>query len=131
MGGVSLGKGKAMPSHDGLHFDLALAPYSGGHYRDNEMCVPFSILPDGRPSGLPSGDGCIDPPNTGGASSSWEVANPQVLTQEQNWWPVVTITSTTLVRCGGTVIVVVCVYQWMWDQPTGWRIRVTELRSRL
>ena len=100
-------------------------PLLGGHYKDSEALVPWAALPEDD-----------DPPNTGGASSSheiapWQVADPSVLTSHTGWWPVVSITTTTLTRCGGTVVVVVCVYQWMWDRPTGWRIRVVEMRSRL
>jgi hypothetical protein len=109
-------------------YSLGLVPYSGGRYTSDQVCVPWEALPEDD-----------DPPNSGGAASSWEgqgamqVADPHVLYEQTGWWPVVSIThrTTTLVRCGGTVVVVVCVYQWMWDRPTGWRIRVVETRSRL
>ena len=121
-----------------LRFSLGVVTYDGARYNAGNVCIPYEALPNGHGFGDDDDEG---PPDSGGASSSWQVqtrapavtvAYPTILEQEAWRWPVVHISrTTTLVRCGGTVVVVVCVYQWMWDRPTGWRLRVVETRSRL
>jgi hypothetical protein len=144
LGYVGLPGGKNIPFREDMAFDLGLVTYDGCKYRDSDVLVPWAALGEqdpieppfnGRPGQPPPP---VRPAITDGRPGSSNdpppthvVADPAVLEQEATWWPVVNITSTTITSCGGVVIVVVCVYQWMWDRPTGWHVRVTEIRSRL
>jgi hypothetical protein len=138
---------------------LLMVTFDGKKYRETDVAVPWAAVPEGTPpvddSSTRGGRG-----DTGSASSAagslenhqlampglqeddqvgmpglqedepaLQLQDPSVLQQEAEWWPVLSIESFTCV--GGVWIVVVCVYQWIWEGPVGWWVRIPLMRARL
>ena len=97
---------------------LAMVSYKGaggGKCTDSTRCVPWFEVPDS------------DPPNSGGAASSWEGLEAP---DGETWWPVcllvweadhVEFVAVTSTGC----FVAVCIYQMGWPVPSGWWVTIT------
>ena len=74
------------------------------------------------------------PENNESFASDDFMAMPEWLEQPTGWWPVVRVvirgecSMSTIYKVGGWVIVI-CIYQLMWDQPMGWSVHVYPLRE--
>ena len=95
-------------------FELGVVTYSGqGKYRETDVVAPWSVLPEDD-SGFPQqGEHGI---------------LPHHLEQIASWWPVVCVrdansqTMTLAGICGG-VVIVICIYQLLWDILAAWQVR--------
>jgi hypothetical protein len=95
---------------------LGMVTHNGtGKYRQTDVVAPWNAIPEdfhqqGQPSNIPPFD----------------------LEQIASWWPVVCVhddaegTITMTAVCGGWIIVI-CIYQLMWDIPSAWSVRVIPL----
>ena len=103
--------------------ELAFINYSGsGKYSDTgKAVVPYRTLETGRyqfSEELPSHD------------TWWPVVQVWIPGVWHNGEDLQSLEHWVQVGAGGWICIVVCVYQWMWDQPVGWPARVINF-SRL
>ena len=110
---------KFVPLEPGHNFELAMITYKrAGRYGPEDRVVPWYALPEN---------------NAEFAEGNFS-ADPSMLQQPTGWWPVVRVVSpgecsmTTVYRTGGWIIVI-CIYQLMWDQPAAWSVQVYPVRE--
>ena len=144
--------GKRVDYDPSISFDLGCVTYDGSKYRESDVLVPWAALdeddnspvapapplPGGHPvapaPALPNGyPGSSDgrPGSSNDPPPTHQLVDPRRLEAEAMWWPVISMSRQVIVETSGAVVVVTCVYQWMWAQPVGWYVRVVETRERL
>jgi hypothetical protein len=98
---------------------LFFVSYSGqGKYSSRSIAIPWQMLPE-KENENPEG---------------WQLALPAEASGESSWWPTIHVwlpgdhNSTNeyhwIETAGGAVLVVVCVYQWLWPMPQGWSVKL-------
>ena len=120
-GGFAKDKKKFQPYDKNLKFELGVVTHNGqGKYRETDVVAPWSVLPEIESGFSQQGEHGIVPHH---------------LEQIASWWPVVCArsadsqTMTAMGMCGG-VVIVICIYQLMWDIPAAWQVLVIPI-SRL
>ena len=102
-----------------VKFELCLVTYKrGGKYGEEDRVVPWYALPEDDE------DEALDQ----------YMAVPHALRQPAGRWPVVRVSfpsdcSMRTVYAGGGLVIVICIYQLMWDQPVAWSVQVFPLRG--
>ena len=96
-----------------------MVTYNGsGKYRQNDVVAPWNAIPEDEGALHQQGQQNTIPPFD--------------LEQIASWWPVVCVhddaegTITMTAVCGDWIIVI-CIYQLMWDVPSAWSVRVIPL----
>jgi len=112
-------KKRFVPYSKNLRFELGMVTYNGsGKYRQNDVVAPWNAIPEDEGALHQQGQQNTIPPFD--------------LEQIASWWPVVCVhddaegTITMTAACGGWIIVI-CIYQLMWDVPSAWSVRVIPL----
>ena len=112
-------KKRFVPYSKNLRFELGMVTYNGsGKYRQNDVVAPWNAIPEDEGALHQQGQQNTIPPFD--------------LEQIASWWPVVCVhddaegTITMTAVCGGWIIVI-CIYQLMWDVPSAWSVRVIPL----
>jgi hypothetical protein len=93
--------------------------YSGqGKHGSRSIAIPWQISPE---------NGSENP-------EGWQLALPAEASGESSWWPTIHVWLPGehdseneyhwIETAGGTVLVVVCVYQWLWPMPQGWSVKL-------
>ena len=100
LGCVSKG-GKKLAYSEAMSFHLGCVTYEGqGVYKPSDRVVPWEQVPEGDAQGS-VGD------------MAFEV--------DAAWWPVIHIAEDGEIWVGvGGWVIVVCIYQWMWDMPVAY-----------
>jgi len=108
-------KTRFVPYSNNLRFELGMVTYNGtGKYREADVVAPWSAIPED--------EGAFPQEGQQGIS-------PHLLEQIASWWPVVCVhdaTAGTMTLTGivGGWVIVICIYQLMWDLPSAWQVRV-------
>ena len=110
---------KVVDWNENFKASLFFVSYSGqGKYGDRSVAIPWSMLPE----------------NDEKNPNDWQIDLPAEASGESSWWPTIHVwlpgdhNSTNeyhwIETAGGTILVVVCVYQWLWPMPQGWSVRL-------
>ena len=117
LGTISL-RNKKLLWNDQYKASLFVVSYSGqGKYNNRSVGIPWDMIP--KKENEPSDWQIALPPEASGASSWWPTVHVWLpgdhdTENEYHWLPTVS----------GSVLVVVCVYQWLWPDPRGWDVQL-------
>jgi hypothetical protein len=110
---------KFQPYTPEVKFELGMVTYKrSGKYGAEDRVVPWYALPEDDED----------------EARDEYLAVPSELRRPQGWWPVVRVffpsdCSMRTVHASGGYVIVICIYQLMWDQPVGWSVQVFPLRG--
>ena len=113
-GGITFKKKVVPYDPSSITLGLAACTFDGAKYTDADKCIRWSDVPEDQSA--------VDALVLGTQNPTEGL--PALIHMATGWWPVVTVEGGWVTYDGGDWVVVVCVYQWMWDQPVGWQIRV-------